>query len=62
MSRDDFLLLRRKRNLSQWELGKLADIPPYRLSSFERGHVNLTAEEVARLKSALEEKPQEARR
>ena len=60
MSRFDFLLLRRQRNLSQWEAGKLADIPPYRLSAFERGRVDLTADEIARLKSALEEKPKEA--
>jgi len=61
MSGFDFMVLRRKRDLSQWELSKRADVPPYRISAFERGRVNLTPEEIARLKSALENEPRESR-
>ncbi len=49
----DFKIKRLRRELSQWELARLSDIPPYRISSFERGRTDLTLEELKRLRAAL---------
>ena len=55
MSGFDFKIERLRRDLSQWELSRLADVPPYRISAFEQGRVTLRPEELERLLKALQE-------
>jgi predicted transcriptional regulator len=53
MSGFDFKIERLRRDLSQWEVSRLADVPPYRISAFERGRAQLHALELKRLEDAL---------
>jgi transcriptional regulator with XRE-family HTH domain len=48
---------RRKRDLTQWEVARIADIAPYRLSAFERGRLELKPDEMERLRLAFERVP-----
>jgi hypothetical protein len=50
----DFKIARIKARLTQWEVSRAADIPPYRISSFEQGRIELRPDELARLRAALE--------
>lgn len=54
MSGLDFKILRIKARATQWEIARAADIPPYRISSFEQGRIELKSDELARLRAALE--------
>jgi transcriptional regulator with XRE-family HTH domain len=55
----DLLLERRRRLLTQWELARLTDISPYRISSVENDRASLTPDEEARLQAALASVPPE---
>jgi len=53
------LVERRRRFLSQWELARLADVPPYKISSVENDRATLTPDEETRLQAALASVPPE---
>ncbi len=55
MSGLDFKIARIKARLTQWELGRAADIPPYRISAFEQERIELKSDELSRLRAALEQ-------
>jgi len=46
-------LERLRLRLSQFEIALQTRIPPRRISAFENGYVNLSADEIARLRDAL---------
>ena len=50
-----FKVERLRRGLTQWEVARLVDVPPYRLSAFEQGRVDLQPDERDRLKRALDD-------
>lgn len=50
----DFKIARIKARLTQWEVARLSDIPPYRISSFEQGRIDLKPDELARLQAVLQ--------
>jgi len=50
-------LLRMSKGLSQWQLSQLARISQGRLSMVERGHIDPTVEERARLAHVLNANP-----
>ena len=49
---------RLRRSLSQWEVARMADVPPYRISAFEQGRVELTRDELARRPQLMAHSPQ----
>ncbi len=55
MSGLDFKIARIKARLTQWEVARAADVPPYRISSFEQGRIELSTDELGRLRAALEQ-------
>jgi predicted transcriptional regulator len=55
MSGLDFKISRIKARLTQWEVARAADVPPYRISSFEQGRIDLRPDELARLRAAVEQ-------
>jgi hypothetical protein len=55
----DLLLERRRRALTQWQLARLSDVPPYKISSVENYRDELTPDEESRLRAALQSVPPE---
>ena len=55
MSGFDFKVERLRRELSQWEVARLSDVPPYKISAFEQGRATLHPQEMERLLKALQE-------
>lgn len=51
-----FRLMRIARGLTLFDLGRLADVSPPRLSEFERGRRSLSADAVARVRAVLSQK------
>ena len=51
----DFKIERLRRDLTQWELARLTDISPYRISAIERELIEPQEEEVDRLRRAMDE-------
>jgi len=49
-----FKVARLQARLTQFDIAKVADVPPYRISSFETGRGVLTDEQVVRLYQAIE--------
>jgi len=54
MSGFDFKVERMRRDLSQWEVARLSDVPPYRISAFEQGRAQMDEAELRRLEAALQ--------
>lgn len=50
----DYMTRRKRRFLTQWELSLLTRIPPYRISAFECGRLQLTSNEIKRINKALD--------
>jgi len=48
-------LERLRRDLSQWDLGRLSNIPPYRISEIECERAEARPDEADRLRRALDE-------
>ena len=55
----DLLVERRRRLLTQWELARLADVPPYKISNVENDRNTLSVAEEARVRAALKSIPPE---